>query len=229
MISASSRLQSFPASRSFSETVIRIRWPKYWSFSFNISPSNEHPGLISFRMDWLDLLAVQWALKSLLHHHPFFKPTPKSLRLPKKAHSGPLRPAPHPTGPSDVKVFERPVHMWPSGLHPEGPPDSLPRWPLRLPPITPRSGSPHLPGPPPPPSPRQRSMPPSPLPGPGPATLTLPCPAPHSLLSGSQRRRDKPTPFGAAPWGPRRASRAAAVVCALVHRAPRPGRPLGPP
>ena len=46
-----------------------IRWPKYWSFSFNISPSNEHPGLISFRMDWLDLLAIQGTLKSLLQHH----------------------------------------------------------------------------------------------------------------------------------------------------------------
>ena len=49
--------------------VLRIRWPKYWSFSFNISPSNEHPGLISFKMDWLDLLAVQGTLKSLLQHH----------------------------------------------------------------------------------------------------------------------------------------------------------------
>ena len=49
------------------ESVIQIRWPKYWSFSFSISPSNEHPGLISFRMDWLDLLAVQGTLKSLLH------------------------------------------------------------------------------------------------------------------------------------------------------------------
>ena len=48
---------------------LRIRWPKYWSFSFNISPSNEYPGLISFRMDWLDLLAVQGMLKSLLQHH----------------------------------------------------------------------------------------------------------------------------------------------------------------
>ena len=53
----------------FSESVLLIRWPKYWSFSFNISPSNEHPGLISFRMDWLDLLAVQGTLKSLLQHH----------------------------------------------------------------------------------------------------------------------------------------------------------------
>ena len=51
------------------EPALRIRWPKYWSFSFNISPSNEHPGLISFRMDWLDLLAVQGTLKSLFQHH----------------------------------------------------------------------------------------------------------------------------------------------------------------
>ena len=51
------------------ESALRIRWPKYWSFSFNISPSNEHPELISFRMDWLDLLAVQGTLKSLLQHH----------------------------------------------------------------------------------------------------------------------------------------------------------------
>ena len=57
----------FPSIRVFSnESVLHIRWPKYWSFSFNISPSNEHPGLISFRMDWLDLLAVQGTLKSLL-------------------------------------------------------------------------------------------------------------------------------------------------------------------
>ncbi|CAN0343728.1 unnamed protein product [Rangifer tarandus platyrhynchus] len=60
----------FPSIRVFSnESALRIRWPKYWSFSFNISPSNEHPGLISFRMDWLDLLAVQGTLKSLLQHH----------------------------------------------------------------------------------------------------------------------------------------------------------------
>ena len=60
----------FPTIRVFSnESALRIRWPKYWSFSFNISPSNEHPGLISFRMDWLDLLAVQGTLKSLLQHH----------------------------------------------------------------------------------------------------------------------------------------------------------------
>ena len=60
----------FPSIRVFSnESVPHIRWPKYWSFSFSISPSNEHPGLISFRMDWLDLLAVQGTLKSLLQHH----------------------------------------------------------------------------------------------------------------------------------------------------------------
>ena len=67
----------FPSIRVFSnESALRIRWPNYWSFSFNISPSNEHPGLISFRMDWLDLLAVQGTLKSLLQHpvqnHQFF-------------------------------------------------------------------------------------------------------------------------------------------------------------
>ena len=60
----------FPSLRLFSnESVLCIRFPKYWSFSFNISPSSEHPGLISFRMDWLDLLAVQGTLKSLLQHH----------------------------------------------------------------------------------------------------------------------------------------------------------------
>ena len=60
----------FPSIRVFSdESVLCIRWPKYWSFSFNISPSNEHPGMISFRMDWLDLLAVPGTLKSLLQHH----------------------------------------------------------------------------------------------------------------------------------------------------------------
>ena len=58
----------FPSIRAFSnESALSIRWPQYWSFSFNINPSNEHPGLISFRMDWLDLLAVQGTLKSLLH------------------------------------------------------------------------------------------------------------------------------------------------------------------
>ena len=65
-------LQSFPASGSFSdadESVFHMRWPKYWSFSFNISPFNEDSGLISFRMDWLGLLAVQGTLKSLLQHH----------------------------------------------------------------------------------------------------------------------------------------------------------------
>ena len=67
----------FPSIRVFSnESALRIRWPKYWSFSFSISLSNEHSGLISFRMDWLDLLAVQGTLKSLLQHtvqkHQFF-------------------------------------------------------------------------------------------------------------------------------------------------------------
>ena len=71
----SSHLQSFPirvfpSIRVFSnESVLRIRWQKYWSFSFSISPSNDYSGLISFRMDWLDLLAVQGSLKSLLQHH----------------------------------------------------------------------------------------------------------------------------------------------------------------
>ena len=60
----------FPSIGVFSnESVLCIRWPKYWSFSFNIGPSSEHPGLISFRMDWLDLLGVQGTLKSLLQHH----------------------------------------------------------------------------------------------------------------------------------------------------------------
>ena len=60
----------FPSIRAFSsKSALRIRWPKDWSFSFSISPSNEHPGLISFRLDWLDLLAVQGTLKSLLQHH----------------------------------------------------------------------------------------------------------------------------------------------------------------
>ena len=76
----------FPSIRVFSnESVVLIRWPNYWSFSFSISPSNEYSGLISFRMDWLDLLAVQGTLKSLLQHHSskasilrhsaFFSPT----------------------------------------------------------------------------------------------------------------------------------------------------------
>ena len=63
-------LSIFPSIRIFSnESALRIRWPKYWSFSFNISPSNEYSGLISFRIDWFDLLAVQGTLKSLLQHH----------------------------------------------------------------------------------------------------------------------------------------------------------------
>ena len=63
-------LSNFPSFRVFSnESVLRIRRPKYWSFSFSISPSNEHSGLISFRMDWFDLFAIQWILKSLLQHY----------------------------------------------------------------------------------------------------------------------------------------------------------------
>ena len=63
-------LPIFPSIRIFcNESALLMRWPKYWSFSFNISPSNEYSGLISFRMDWLDLLAVQGTLKSLLQHH----------------------------------------------------------------------------------------------------------------------------------------------------------------
>ena len=70
VIPFSSCLQIFPSIRVFSnESVHCIRWPKYWSFSFNISPSNEHPGLISFTMDWLDLLAVQGTLRSFLQYH----------------------------------------------------------------------------------------------------------------------------------------------------------------
>jgi len=70
LLSPSSPTSIFPSIMVFSnESALRIRWPKYWGFSFNISPSNEPPGLISFRMDWLDLLAVQGTLKSLLQHH----------------------------------------------------------------------------------------------------------------------------------------------------------------
>ena len=67
-----------PNIRVFSnESVLRMRWPKYWSFSFSISPSDEHPGLISFRMDWLDLLVVQGTLKSLLQHHSWKASIPR--------------------------------------------------------------------------------------------------------------------------------------------------------
>ena len=69
VITFSSHLQSFPASESSDESVLHIRWPKYWSFIFSISLSHEYSGLTSFRMDWLDLLAVQGTLESLLQHH----------------------------------------------------------------------------------------------------------------------------------------------------------------
>ena len=87
----------FPNSRVFSnESILRIRWSKYWSFSFSISPSKKHPGLISFRMDWLDLFAVQRTLKSLQHHSSkasilqcsvFFSPTLTSIHDYWKNHS----------------------------------------------------------------------------------------------------------------------------------------------
>ena len=88
----------FPSIRVFSdESAFRIRWPKYWSFSFSISPSNEHPVLISFRTDWLDLLAVQGTLKSLLQHHSskasiiwcsfLYSPTLTSIHDYRKNHS----------------------------------------------------------------------------------------------------------------------------------------------
>ena len=70
LLSISPPALKFPSIRVFSNgSAFRIRWPNYWSFSFNISPSNEHPGLISFRIDWSDVLAVQGTLKSLLQHH----------------------------------------------------------------------------------------------------------------------------------------------------------------
>ena len=70
----------FPSIRVFSnESVLRIRWPKHWSFSFNINPSNDYSGLISFRMDWLDLLAVQGTLKSLFEHHSSKASIPQRL------------------------------------------------------------------------------------------------------------------------------------------------------
>ena len=72
----------FPSIRVFlNESALCIRWPKYWSYSFSISPSNEHPGLISFRMDWLDLLAVQGTLKSLLQHHSSKASVQKLIRI----------------------------------------------------------------------------------------------------------------------------------------------------
>ena len=87
-----------PVFSLFIESVLHIRWPKYWSFSFSISPSNEYQGLISFRMDWLDLLAVQGTLKSLLQHHSskasilqhlafLYSPTLTSIHDHRKNHS----------------------------------------------------------------------------------------------------------------------------------------------
>ena len=81
----------FPSIRVFSnESALHIRWPKYWSFSFNISPSSEYSGMISFRIDWFDLLAVQRTLKSLLQHHsskvPIFGAQPSSFPTPTSTH-----------------------------------------------------------------------------------------------------------------------------------------------
>ena len=89
----------FPSIRVFSnESVIHIRWPKYWSFSFSISPSNAYSGLISFRMDWLDLLAVQGTLKSLLQYHSSKTPIDEEgLKCQHKVHSQGLL-IPGPTG-----------------------------------------------------------------------------------------------------------------------------------
>ena len=74
----------FPSIRVFSnESILRIRWPKYWSFSFSISPSNEYSGLIYFGMNWLDILAVQWALKSLSQHQDLSNESVLHIRWPK--------------------------------------------------------------------------------------------------------------------------------------------------
>ena len=91
----------FQSFRVFSnESTLHIRWPKYWSFSFNISPSSEHSGLISFRMDWLDLLAVQGTLKSLLQHH-------SSKASINSAHSFPYSP----TLTWESRLLEKPIEM----------------------------------------------------------------------------------------------------------------------
>ena len=111
----------FPSIRVFSnESVLCIRWPKYWSFSFNISPTNEHSGLISFRMDWLDLLAVQGTLKSLLQHHSskasilrrsvFF-----IVQLSHPLKSNPFIPQMRNLGPIGKMPGSR-SHYWPIGL-----------------------------------------------------------------------------------------------------------------
>ena len=84
VISFSSCPQSLPASESFpmSQLTLCMRWPKYWSFSFSIIPSKEHPGLISFRMDWLDLLAVHGILKSLLQQYSFYRLPNNRIQVP---------------------------------------------------------------------------------------------------------------------------------------------------
>ena len=116
----------FPSIRVFSnELALHIRWPKYWSFSFNISPSNEHPRLISFRMDWLDLLAVQGTLKNLLQHHRTL--FPPNLRL-----AAALSPAPRHRGKGQSPLLARRrrqqsrgrVRPEPRNQRPRGPPQA---------------------------------------------------------------------------------------------------------
>ena len=93
-----------PSSRVFSnESTFHMRWPKYWSFSFNIIPSKEHPGLISFRMDWLDLLAVQGTLKSLLHISVQSLSRVQLFATHESQHARPPCPSPTPRGHSDSR------------------------------------------------------------------------------------------------------------------------------
>ena len=97
---------TFPSIRVFSnESALHIRWPKYWSFSFNINPSNEHPGLVSFRMDWLDLLAVQGTLNTTVQKHRFFS-SQLSSQSNSHIHTWPLeKPQPWPDGPLLAKYY----------------------------------------------------------------------------------------------------------------------------
>ena len=130
VIPFSSHLQFPPASGSF-KSVLCIRWPKRWSFSFNISPSNEYSGLISFRMDWLDLLAVQGTLKSLLQHHsskvsilwcsaffivqlshPYTSPTQYTGCMPHPISKWPTRSLSHSLYPGYKSVLRTPIQHW---------------------------------------------------------------------------------------------------------------------
>ena len=132
VVSFSSCLQSLLASVFSNESTLRMRWPKYWSFSFSISPSNEHPGLISFRMGWLDLLAVQGTLKSLLQFSSvqFSRSVvSNSLQPHESQHARPPCPSPTP----GVHPDSRPSSQW---CHPAISP-SVVRPLLLLPPIPP--------------------------------------------------------------------------------------------